>query len=151
MISIKENNSKIGSFIFKKSKTIMFVIGLGFISCGPPRHDLSYLDVKPIELNGNIINKAHDNKNWGRPILTLFLGKDSLYGKDTVSLAIFYCHYELWEKAEIGDSLSKIAGSLEYQLFVDDTVLYFYPYCVEDNDIGIVKNPEWRIQRKNRE
>ncbi|MEM8899145.1 MAG: hypothetical protein AAGC85_13615 [Bacteroidota bacterium] len=135
---------RFGTFCF----FISLLLILFFQFRGPPRHDLAYLDVKPYKLCGEIINRAHDHKNWGRPTLTIDLGKDSLFGKDTVALVTFFCTYPLWQIAEIGDSLSKVPGSLEYQLFKEDTVLYFYPHCVEDKDIGIVKNPNWRKKRK---
>ncbi|MEL6194788.1 MAG: hypothetical protein AAFR66_22195 [Bacteroidota bacterium] len=120
---------------------ILFVI-LFYVACGPPRHDDLYLRSIDKDYQGVIVEKGRDDKNWGIHFLKLENGKNAF------STNNFLCTYELWLAAEIGDSLSKVPGSLEYQLFKDDTILYFYPDCVEDKDIGITKNPEWEGLRR---
>jgi len=90
-----------------------------------------------IEVNGMIIKKF---RNENHAIRTFELQKE---GKQ-FSYAIFYDIPGLWDHSEVGDSLIKPAGSLEYKLVKPDTVLYFYPECVSLQSVGIIENPKYR-------
>ncbi|MEM7512589.1 MAG: hypothetical protein AAF388_16765 [Bacteroidota bacterium] len=123
-------------------KVIYSILLIVLFSCGPPTYDGLYLEIKPKDYNGQIVERGRDENNWGLRYVKLNSAQKSIL------IDVFFCHYDMWQIAEVGDSLSKVSGSLEYQLFKEDTVLYFYPDCVEDKDIGVVKNPNWQKRAK---
>ena len=107
-----------------------------FFSCLDCRE--SYIrNVKPILIEG-VIQRKFYQENHAVPTLEL------LREEKLVHLSLLHNDiYKIWEMGEIGDSIAKDSGSLEYKLFTSDTILYFYPECVFPSEMGKLENPHF--------
>lgn len=114
---------------------LLTFFSISFFSCSTCTDH--YEEHRPLKIKGMIIKKFR-NKNHAIRTFEFKKEKKSFY------YAIFYDIPGLWDHAEVGDSLIKAAGSLEYKLVKPDTVLYFYPECIPLSRIGPMENPKYR-------
>ncbi|PZF71870.1 hypothetical protein [Taibaiella soli] len=78
--------------------------------------------VRSREYNFTIDSLFRDPKNHTVPTIVYTQnGKKRLLGLFDID--------DLYNAAEVGDSVSKASGQLEYKLFKKDTILSFYPFC----------------------
>lgn len=75
----------------------------------------------PRHINAVVIRKFRETYNHNSRVIELGNGE-----KFTLKNGLL----NLWDSIEIGDSLSKLSGSLEFTLYKDDTVLTFIPDCL---------------------
>ena len=70
-----------------------------------------------------VIVKKYKTNNHAEPMLEILNAKGENVG------GAYFELLSLWDAAQIGDSVYKAPGSIEYNLIKPDTTLSFYPIC----------------------
>jgi hypothetical protein len=70
-----------------------------------------------------VIVEKYQTNNHAEPVLEILNAKGENVG------GAYFQLLRLWDAAQIGDSVYKAPGSIEYDLIKPDTTLSFYPVC----------------------